>query len=98
MPLTHDFREIVKARAEREPEFRLGLFQEALEALLNDELDLSKTLLRDYVNATIGFDVLAQKMQKSPRSLIRMLSDRSNPRADNLLAVVAHLNRQEAQV
>lgn len=95
MPLTRDFKDTIKARAERDPEFRLGLFQEALDALLNDELDLGKTLLRDYVNATVGFDALAAEMEKNPKSLMRMLSGSGNPRADNLLAMVAHLKKHE---
>ena len=95
MPLTRDFKDTIKARAERDPEFRMGLFEDAMSALLNDELDLGKTLLRDYVNATVGFEALADEMQKNPKSLMRMLSDAGNPRADNLLAMVAHLKKQE---
>lgn len=95
MPLTRDFKDTIKARAERDPEFRLGLFQEALDALLNDELDLGKTLLRDYVNATVGFNALAAEMEKNPKNLMRMLSESGNPRADNLLAMISHLKKHE---
>jgi hypothetical protein len=52
-------------------------------------------LLRDYVNATIGFEALGEEMGKSPKSLIRMLSDKSNSRADNLLAMVSRLKQHE---
>lgn len=52
MPLTKDFKDTIKARAERDPEFRTGLFREAIEALLSDELETGKVLLRDYANAT----------------------------------------------
>ena len=95
MPLTRDFKDTIKARAARDPEFRMALFEEALAALLNDELELGKTLLRDYVNATVGFDTLAAEMEKNPKSLMRMLSDSGNPRADNLLAMVARLKKHE---
>ncbi len=30
MPLTKDFKDTIKARAERDPEFRVGLFREAI--------------------------------------------------------------------
>jgi len=95
MPLTKDFKDTIKARAERDPEFRVGLFREAIEAMLSDDLETGKVLLRDYVNATIGFETLAREMEKNPKSLMRMLSDKGNPRADNLLAMVARLKQRE---
>lgn len=95
MPLTKNFKNTVQARAERDPEFRVGLFREAIEALLSDDLETGKVLLRDYVNATVGFDALAEEMEKNPKSLMRMLSDKGNPRADNLLAMVARLKQRE---
>ncbi len=95
MPLTKDFKDTIKARAERDPEFRVGLFREAMEALFSDDLETGKVLLRDYVNATVGFETLAEDMQKDPKSLMRMLSAKGNPRADNLLAMVARLKQRE---
>jgi len=95
MPLTRNFKDTIKARAERDPEFRAGLFREAIEALLSDDLKTGKVLLRDYVNATVGFEALAEEMEKNPKSLMRMLSDKGNPRADNLLAMVARLKLRE---
>ena len=55
MPLTRDFRHTVLERAIRDPEFRVGLLTEAIECILNDEIDVAKELLRDYVNATVRF-------------------------------------------
>ena len=95
MPLTRDFKNTIKARAERDPEFRVGLFREAIDALFSDDLETGKVLLRDYVNATVGFETLAEEMEKNPKSLMRMLSDKGNPRADNLLAMVARLKQRE---
>ena len=95
MPLTKDFKNTIKARAERDPEFRVGLFREAIDALFSDDLETGKVLLRDYVNATVGFETLAEEMKKNPKSLMRMLSDKGNPRADNLLAMVARLKQRE---
>jgi DNA-binding phage protein len=95
MPLTKDFKYTIKARAERDPEFRAGLFREAIEAMLSDDLETGKVLLRDYVNATVGFEALAQDMDKDPKSLMRMLSAKGNPRADNLLAMVSRLKQRE---
>ena len=95
MPLTRNFRDTVKARAGHDPEFRIGLFREAISALLSDDLATGKVLLRDYVNATVGFEALAEEMDKNPKSLMRMLSHKGNPRAGNLLAMVALLKNRE---
>ncbi len=95
MALTRSFKDTIKARADRDPAFRVGLFKEAIEAVLSDDLETGKLLLRDYVNATVGFDALANDMQKDPKSLMRMLSAKGNPRADYLLAMVARLKQRE---
>lgn len=95
MALTKSFSETVRVRAMRDPEFRIGLLQEAVEALLRGDLGEGKILLRDYVNATVGFERLAEATHKSPKSLMRMLSAEGNPRADNLFAVIAQLQRNE---
>jgi len=95
MALTRDFKETIQARAERDPAFRRGLFQEAIEAFLSNDTETGKLLLRDYVNATVGFEKLGAELHKSPKSLMRMLSSQGNPRADNLFAVVGHLRKQE---
>jgi DNA-binding phage protein len=95
MALTREFKSTVKARAERDPAFRVGLLQEALDAFLAADLETGKILLRDYVNATGGFEELGAQLDRSPKSLMRMLSADGNPRADNLFAVVAHLQSRE---
>lgn len=95
MALTRSFKDTVKDRAIRDPEFRVGLLKEAVEALLRGELNEGKILLRDYVNATVGFEQLAEATHKNPKSLMRMLSSEGNPRAENLFAVIAELQKSE---
>lgn len=95
MPLTRDFIETVKERAQRDPEFRVGLLEEAIESFLRGDTDEGKLILRDYVNATVGFEKLGADIDRSPKSLMRMLSESGNPRADNLFSIVAHLQAQE---
>jgi DNA-binding phage protein len=95
MALTRSFKETVKDRAIRDSEFRVGLLKEAVEALLRNDLEEGKILLRDYVNATVGFEKLGEATHKSPKSLMRMLSAEGNPRAANLLSLIAELQRSE---
>jgi hypothetical protein len=58
MPLTHDFKETIRARARRDSAFRLALLRESVECILNGDLETGKLVLRDYVNATVGFQNL----------------------------------------
>ena len=47
----------MKARAERDPAFQDALLTEAVDQFLVGDLDIGKAVLRDYINATIGFNV-----------------------------------------
>jgi DNA-binding phage protein len=93
MALTRDFKETVKARAERDPAFREALLTEAAEQLLAGDLETGKAMLRDFINATVGFESLARATGTPSKSLMRMLGPKGNPRARNLLNVVAKLQR-----
>ena len=93
MPLTRDFRETVKNRAELDASFRNGLLTEALESVVRGELDVAKILLRDYINATEGFETVGQAIGKSPKSLMRMLGQDGNPNAKNLFGVTQYLQK-----
>jgi hypothetical protein len=46
MPLTRDFKEFVKARIERDPEFAQALFQEAMQTLVDGDVGTAKSVLR----------------------------------------------------
>ena len=56
MPLTRDFRDTVQARAARDPAFREAVFQAAMQALLQGDVDEGRAALRGCINATIGFE------------------------------------------
>ena len=91
VPLTRVFRETVKARAERDAEFRAGLYQEAVQSMVDGDLGTAKILLRDFINATAGFAELGSRIGVPGKSLMRMFGPNGNPRAENLVAVVAAL-------
>jgi hypothetical protein len=61
MPLTKLFKDTITARVERDPTFRAALFQEALSAFFEGNTALGKSLLRDLVNSTIGFEGLSPR-------------------------------------
>lgn len=95
MPLTRSFKEIVKERAQRDPEFRAGLLSEAMECFASGEADVGRALMRDYINATVGFEELGEAVSMDPKNLMRMFGPRGNPRLNNLSAVLAELTRRE---
>lgn len=95
MPLTKDFKTTVMARAQRESAFREGLLTESVELMLNGEPDVGKEMIRDLINATIGFENLGRRVGKSPQSLMRMFSSKGNPHSRNLFAVIEALRQNE---
>src|SRR2546427_10753852 len=91
MALARDFKETVAARVQRDPRFREALFTEAINAYLGGDLITGKAILRDMVNATVGFEELATELDKPSKSLHRMLAPRGNANTDNFFRLVTAL-------
>ena len=87
MALTRNFKQTVVERVERDPQFAKALLDEAATLFLSGEPETARLILRDLVNATIGFEKLAAVTEKPSKSLHRMLSPRGNPSMDNLAAI-----------
>ena len=87
----------MQARVRSDPEFRRALLKESVESLLEVEgdVDTGRAVLRDYINATIGFEALGQLTGKQPKSLMRMFGPAGNPQARNLFEVINHLQERE---
>jgi putative addiction module killer protein len=95
MALTRDFKDTIRARVARDPKFRKELLREGIECMLAGDIATAKAILRDYINATVGFTELAEATHIPSKSLMRMLGPAGNPRADNLLDVVSFLQQRE---
>ena len=87
MTLTRDFKQTVVERVARDPEFAKALLDEAATLFLSGEPDAARLILRDLVNATVGFEGLAELTHKPSKSLHRMLSPKGNPSMDNLATI-----------
>jgi DNA-binding phage protein len=96
MPLTHDFKETIRARAQRDADFRRALLREAVECIINGDLETGKSVLRDYVNATVGFQSLEKRTRIPAKSLMRMLGPKGSPSAANLSSILTALRKTEA--
>ena len=88
MALTRDFKQTVTERVKRDPAFAQALLDEAATLFLNGEPEPARLILRDLVNATLGFEQLATLTSKPSKSLHRMLSPNGNPSMDNLAAII----------
>lgn len=84
MALTRDFQETVNARIQRDSAFATALLDEAIYLFLNGEPETARLILRELVNATIGFEELAMETSIPSKSIHRMLSAKGNPTMDNL--------------
>ena len=98
MALTRDFNETVKTRLQRSKGFRRALLREAVESMIGGDLETGKSVLRKYINGTIGFVQLGADLHRSPKILMRMFSATGNPQAKNLFEIVAHLQKTEGTV
>ncbi|WP_297463124.1 DNA-binding protein [Ferrovum sp.] len=87
MALTRDFKQTIVERVERDPAFAKALLDEAATLFLSNEPETARLILRDLVNATVGFEQLAVLTDKPSKSLHRMLSPNGNPSMDNLSAI-----------
>lgn len=85
--MTRNFKETVIQRVQSDASFAQALLDEAATLFLNGEPETARLILRDLVNATIGFEQLATLTAKPSKSLHRMLSPTGNPSMDNLAAI-----------
>lgn len=96
MTLTRDFMESIKQKADSDPDFRKEMLTNAISEFLNGDAVLAQILLRDYVNATIGFTGLSKAIGKhGPEPLRSMLSARGNPVSSNLSDIIQALLKHE---
>lgn len=98
MALTKSFNETVKNRLQKSEGFRRALLKEAIGCMIAGDVETGKSVLRKYVNGTIGFVKLGEDLERSPKALMRMLSAKGNPQARNLFEIVAYLQKIEGTV
>src|ERR1700675_2302854 len=94
MAKTKSFKELVQARVKTDKKFAEALLREGIDAMLSGDVDTGKTILRDYIKATVGFEKLAEATGAPPKSLIRMFAPRGNPQARNLFSVISYLQKR----
>jgi hypothetical protein len=94
MARTRSFKDLVQQNVKRDKKFAEALLREGVDAMLSGDVDTGKTILRDYIKATVGFEKLGQATKTPSKSLIRMFGPRGNPQAKNLFSVIGYLQKQ----
>ena len=94
MAKTKSFRDLVEQHVKDDRKFAEALLREGVNAMLSGDVDAGKTILRDYIKATIGFEKLGEAIDTPPKSLIRMFGPRGNPQAKNLFSVIGYLQER----
>ena len=98
MVKTRKFSDTIKADLEKSASFRRALLSEAVTCMITGDLETGKSVLREYINGTVGFPKLGEALHRSPKSLMRTLSAAGNPQARNLFEMVAYLQKLEGTV
>jgi hypothetical protein len=93
MAKTKSFRDLIERQVKDDRKFAEALLREGIDAMLSGDLDTGKTIMRDYIKATVGFEKLGEATDTPPKSLIRMFGPRGNPQARNLFSVIGYLQK-----
>jgi hypothetical protein len=94
MAKSKSFRDLVEGHVKDDQKFAEALLREGIDAMLSGDLDTGKTIIRDYIKATVGFEKLGQATDTPAKSLIRMFGPRGNPQARNLFSVIGYLQKR----
>jgi DNA-binding phage protein len=94
MTRSKSFRNLVQKHVKNDKIFAEALLREGVDAMLSGDVETGKTILRDYIKATVGFEKLSAATGAPSKSLIRMFGPRGNPQAKNLFSVIGYLQKR----
>jgi len=67
MARTKSFTDLVQQHVRRDTKFAQALLREGVDAMLSGDIETGKTILRDYIKATVGFEKLGAATQTPPK-------------------------------
>jgi hypothetical protein len=76
------------------PRFERRCSRKPCRALLQGDIDAGRATMRDYINATIGFEKLSAALGRPQKSLMLMFGPSGNPTAENLFGVIGVLQAE----
>jgi len=96
MGISREFKETVKERAQGDPEFRYALLREAFGCVVDGELETGRALLKDYIEASMGFRELEKRTEIPAKILMRMLGPQGELSAAHLANIMRVLQEAES--
>lgn len=96
--LTVNFDDMLQADLGANAGFRKAYLREAVGCMLTGEVNVGRSMLRKYVNGTVGFIPLGKALGRSPKTLMQMLGPKGNPHIRNFFEIVAYLQKMEGSV
>ena len=96
--MTVSFDDTLGADLQNSEEFRKEFLRGAMRCMIRGEVELGKSMLRKYVNATLGFVALGKALNRSSKTLMQMLGPKGNPHIKNFFEIVAYLQKLEGPV
>lgn len=95
MSTTRDFNETVRADLQDSAEYRRAFLREAVGCVVSGDVETGKSVLRKYINGTIGFVALGEAVGRSSKTLMQMLGPKGNPTITNFFDIVTYLQKVE---
>ncbi len=93
MGLSKEYKSTVLARIKRDPDFKKALYAEAINAILDGEIEEGLSMLRDLIHAEISFKELARQTGFGEKALHRMLGRHGNPTAKSLAIITQTISK-----
>ena len=78
--------------------FRGALLEEGVQCLLGGDVAVGKSVLRDYINATVGLKELGGMTGKYVKSLMRMLGPQGDTQARSLFEIIGCLQERGSAI
>jgi hypothetical protein len=91
MALTRSYNETVRQDLRADPEFRRALLGEVLGCMAAGDIETGKSVLRKYIEGTVGFEAVTQALAVSSADSSAMLAQKTNPPINDLYRVTAYL-------
>lgn len=89
-------RQTIVETLQQDRKLRLVHLQEAINLLFTKDSRVALLMFRDIINASMGFRPLAAKLGKTDKTLMGMLTGKSNPTLESIsriiLAIIEHEN------
>jgi DNA-binding phage protein len=95
MGTTRDFNETVRADLQHSAEYRRAYLREAVGCVVSGDVETGKSVLRKYINGTVGFMALGEAVGRSSKTLMQMLGPKGNPTITNFFEIVTYLQKVE---